>query len=178
MEKPNRHAQKIAGVAALAHLGFVAAGALHVDVARAGRLPAFYAALSGTQGPYGFFAPGVRPELRATFQITDGAGGVTSDVLETAVSREATRRYKNLVTCFWLARDAAGAQIFTLSWAKRMFRRHPSAAAVTVRVEAYDPPSMEAWRNGARPAWRLHHAETFVRKPKLPANGSPPGGPS
>lgn len=178
MEKPDGRARKIAGVAALVHLAFVVAGALQGGIARAGRLPAYYAVLSGTQGPYGFFAPGVLPELRATFQITDGAGLTTSDVLETAVSPEAKRRYKNLVSRFWFARDAAGARLFTVSWAKHMLRKHPSATAVTVRVESYDPPSMEAWRDGARPAWKLHFAETLIPKPKLPATKMPPGGPS
>lgn len=178
MEKPKRHAQALASAAALAHLGFIVAGALQVGIMGAGRLPGYYATLSGTQGPYGFFAPGVLPELRATFQITDGAGVATSAVLETRATPEAARRYKNLVTRFWFARDAASRRIFTLSWAKHVFRKHPSAGRVTVRIEAYDPPSMEAWRNGARPAWRLLHAETFARRAKLPTAGTHGRGPS
>lgn len=164
--------QSLLGVAALAHVGFITAGALRLEMSRAGALPACYAVLSGTEGPYGFFAPGVSPELRATFHIEDGAGAVTTDVLETGVTPEANRRFKNLVTKLRLARGVAGARLFTLSWAKRMFGRHPSAKSVTVRVEAYDLPTMEAWRKGQRATWRLLYQETFVPSSSPSRRGS------
>lgn len=157
--------QSLLGAAALAHVGFITAGALGLDIGRAGALPGYYAVLTGTEGPYGFFAPGVSPELRAIFHIEDGSGAVTTDTLETGATPEANRRFKNLVTKLRLARGVAGARLFTRSWAKRMFGRHPSSTSVTVRVEALDLPTMEAWRKGQRPTWRLLYRETFLPSP-------------
>lgn len=166
------HAQALACLAALVHVGFIADGALRLGVMRELPRPRYYAAVSGTEGPYGFFAPWVAPELRATFQMRDDAGRETSDVLETGATPEADRRFKNVVTKLWLATDPAVAKLFTRSFAKRMLLRHPSARTVTVRVDAFDLPTMDAYRRGERPSWKLRSSQTFTRRPKRAKRGS------
>jgi len=165
--------RSLAGLAAAAHLGCVAAGALHVKFQRALRPLAIYSASSGADSTYDFFAPGVLNDLRATFEMTDAAGGVTFDTLETGASREVDRRYKNLVSTFWMVQeDRSRANAFAASWAGRMLRRHPSAQQVTVRVDVYDLPSMAAWRDGRRPAWNPLYEASIPRKGRPDAAGA------
>jgi hypothetical protein len=171
-------AQGLACLAALVHLGFIADGALGLGAAQ--RLPVarLYAALSGTEGPYGFFAPWVAPELRASFRLTDEAGQETSDTLERGSTPEAHRRFKNLVTKLWLATDPAATKVFARSFARGMFQRHPSATRVTVELEAFDLPTMEAYRRGARPSFRLRGSQTYTRRAKPVRRASEPRDPS
>lgn len=159
----NWQVQGLVCLAATAHVGLVAMGAAG---ASPGGALAHYAAIAGTEGPYGFFAPGVAPELKATFEMEDDRGAVTTGVLETGVTPEADRRFKNIVTKLWLVSDKAGERVFSAAWAKHMLARHPSAKTVTVRVDAYDLPTMRAWQNGARPTWRLRISETYRAREK------------
>jgi hypothetical protein len=151
---------------AIFHLGFVAAGAFELDFEQAGPIAIGYAALSGTDGAYGFFAPGVGTQLRATFEVTDAGGHKSTDVLTTGVSHEADLRVGDLVAMYWIA-DQSLQRSLAASWAGRMFAKHPGAESVTVRLEAYDLPSMDEYREGRRPGWYPHYEAKFVPRAKL-----------
>src|SRR5262245_20729418 len=113
---------------AAAHLVLVACGA-----SRRGPLPAtpwprkalrWYGAMSGSDNGYGFFAPGVASQWRATFTLSDGAGRDWTDTLERQDNSEVTLRVGGIVGLFPeadLSRDLAA------SWAGKMFGRHPGA---------------------------------------------------
>ena len=51
-----------------------------------------YGALSGSDNGYGFFAPGVGPQVRATFTLEDASGKTWTDTLERDMSAEALHR--------------------------------------------------------------------------------------
>jgi hypothetical protein len=144
-------------------LGFAAAGALELDYDHANAVLAEYGALSGTDSSYGFFAPTVGTQLRATFVLTDAAGKTSTDILTTGVSKEADLRVGDLVAVFWmddpdLKRGIAG------SWAGRMLARHPEATRVVVHLDAYDLPTMDGYREGLRPEWHPHYHAEFARR--------------
>src|SRR5437016_3536232 len=58
---------------------------------------AYYGSLSGSENGYGFFAPGVAPELRAVFTLSDDQGNTWSDVLDKGVSAEADLRVGGII---------------------------------------------------------------------------------
>jgi hypothetical protein len=148
-------------IAAAAHLGLVGAGALQVlprGQGWAARAVSEYAALSGAEGFYTFFAPGVDTQLRPMFDVTASSGEVITDTLKGTVNSEVDLRVANLIGLSW-SEDFRRALM--ASWAGAMFARHPGAARVEARVEFYELPSMEEYRAGQRPAWRLFQRATF-----------------
>jgi hypothetical protein len=168
----NERRPRLAVAAAVVQLGFAAAGALELDFDHANRIIAQYGALSGTDSSYGFFAPSVGTQLRATFVLTDAAGNTTTDILTTGVSAEADLRIGDMVAIFWmddddLKRGMAG------SWAGRMLARHPEATRVVVHLDAYDLPSMDGYREGKRPEWDPYYEAEFVRRARASADPEP-----
>jgi hypothetical protein len=146
-----------------AHLGIVAGGALEKLPRRGGwatRLLIEYAALSGADSFYTFFAPTVGPAIRLIFTVTDRSGGVCTDVLKGATNVEVDSRVDDLFSLFWYADDAFQGTLLR-SWAGMMFTRHPGAERIVVRVEAYDLPSMAEYRRGRRSEWDVRHHATF-----------------
>jgi hypothetical protein len=151
---------------AAAHLVLVALGALHVELSRGGplgRALGEYAALTGADASYGFFAPGFDGELFATFEITEPGGRATTDVLETGASREADFRTRNIVGTFFLG-DEAWRRALAASWAGKMMARHPDAESVMVNLASYDLPSMEEVRRGRPAGWATRYRARFVRR--------------
>jgi hypothetical protein len=156
------------GVALLAaaHLVVVALGACHVDLRRGGllgRALGAYAALTGAEASYGFFAPGFDGELFATFEITGPDGRATTDVLETGASTEADFRMRNIVGMFYLG-DDAWRRALCASWAGKMMARHPGAESVLVSLASYDLPSMDEVRRGHPAGWATRYRARFVPK--------------
>jgi hypothetical protein len=154
------------GVALLAaaHLVVVALGACHVDLhgrGLLGRALGEYAALTGAEASYGFFAPGFDGELFATFEITGPDGRATTDVLETGVSAEADFRTRNIVGTFFLG-DEAWRRALCASWAGKMMARHPGARSVLVNLTSYDLPSMDEVRQGRPAGWATRYRARFV----------------
>ena len=111
------------GVAVI-HLGFVTAGACELDFHRAGWAVAQVAALSGSDSAYGFFAPGVGSQLRATFQVVDADGATSDELLPTSASHEAKLRIADLIALFWTA-DEGLRRALAASWAGRILAKHP-----------------------------------------------------
>jgi hypothetical protein len=146
------------------HLVLVVCGAAHfrlVPLNMGGIVQHTYGALSGSDSSFGFFAPGVSSAMRATFTMTDDKGHTWTDVLEHGNNREARLRLGTVVSNFaeeTMRRDVAA------SCAATMFGRHPTARQVIVRVEVYELPPMEAYRDGARPEWVPVYEATVSRE--------------
>jgi hypothetical protein len=154
---------RVAIVASVVQLGFAAAGAMELDFDHASPVIAQYAALSGTDSAYSFFAPSVGTHLRVMFELTDAEGKKSTDVLTTGASHEADLRIGDMVAIFWivdrdLQRSLAG------SWAGRILARHPGAERVVVHLDAYDLPTMAEYREGKRPDWSPYYEAEFVRR--------------
>lgn len=155
---------------AFSHLILVAIGASQLNLwpheSGLGRSLDYYGALSGAGSGYGFFAPGVGSQLRGSFDIVDGQGGVTPNAIEAGASHEGALRIGNLLGWFW--RDTADRKLqrsLAASWAGKMFARHPEAEQVVVRLETYHLPSMKGYRSGKRPHWVPYYEAKFVHKP-------------
>src|SRR4051794_39472195 len=90
---------------AVAHLALVSLGALQVrlpDGSLPGKAIARYAALSGADSTYGFFAPFVGTQLRMAFEVTDRAGRTAEESLQLGDNREIRLRIANAVALFWI----------------------------------------------------------------------------
>jgi hypothetical protein len=154
----------LAIVLAAVHLVLVVCGAVHfrlVPLQWGGIVQHTYGALSGSDSGFGFFAPGVASALRATFTMTDDEGRTWTDVLEHGNNREARLRLGTVVSNFAeesMRRDVAA------SCAATPFGRHPTARQVVVRVEVYELPPMDAYRDGARPEWVPVYEVTVSRE--------------
>jgi hypothetical protein len=149
--------------AAVVHLGLAIGGAAESDFDGPKGLISTYAALSGADSGYGFFAPAVGTQLRLLFHVVDEQGNRTSDVLETGVSHEADVRVGDLIAVFWL-KDQELQRALAGSWAGRMFGRHPEAQKIVVHLDAYDLPDMDEYRAGRRPGWEPYYEASFVRR--------------
>lgn len=156
----------------MVQLGFAAAGALELDFDHANVVIAEYGALSGTDSSYGFFAPSVGTQLRATFVLTDAGGQTTTDVLTTGVSKEADLRVGDMVAVFWMD-DADLKRGLAGSWAGRMLARHPDATRVVVHLDAYDLATMDGYHEGKTPTWVPYYEAEFARRAGATADLQP-----
>lgn len=167
----------VLGAAAASHLILVSLGALEMlpdGPGWVGRQVANYAALSGADNGYGFFAPSVGTIFRAKFAITDVDGVTTTDVLERGASHEASRRMGYLVDMFWDAEhDAELQRSLVASWVGKMFARHPEAKSITAQLDVYFLPTMAEYRQGSKPAWDPHYQATFVRRSQFAKEVNP-----
>jgi len=150
---------------ALGQVLLIALGAAHFDFFRWGRigLPlGMWSAVTAASSRYGFFAPGVGSELKATFELIDSAGQVTTDTLAHGNARELELRIGNIVRTFGdRPEEARIRHALVASWAGKMFARHPGTDTVVVRIEGYDLPSMSAYASGLRPGWSPYYRASF-----------------
>jgi hypothetical protein len=150
----------VAAALAGLHLALVIHGASNLNRSRFegpfGAALNWYAALSGADHHYAFFAPDVSPELRTTFVLSDGAGRTWTDSLEGGASGEARVRLSCVVVQAPWDRVPA-------SWAETMFARHPAAVRIVVRVEEHVLPTLRQYRAGQRSHWRPVHEAAFRR---------------
>jgi hypothetical protein len=160
---------RVAIVASVVHLGFAAAGAMELDFDHAHPVISQYAALSGTDSSYGFFAPTVGTQLRVLFELTDAEGKKSTDILTTGASHEADLRIGDMVAIFWMV-DLDLQRALAGSWAGRTLARHPDAQRVVVHLDAYDLPTMAEYREGTRPDWAPFYEAEFERRSKQGAN--------
>jgi hypothetical protein len=127
----------------------------------------WYAQLSGADSEYGFFAPEVGSEQRASFLLQDEDGLKWSDAIDQANSSEARLRLINIVESPFMTGTAAEwpawRRQLVKSWAATMFSRHPRAVSLTVIVEAYDVPTMAEYRAAQRPSWKLVYEARIQR---------------
>jgi hypothetical protein len=165
-----RHA--VATFAAACHLALVVCGAAgwvfatnpnkDGPVRKTVRL---YGALSGADNAYGYFAPGVGPQVRATFTLSDGSGRTWTDTLERGMSQEAVHRAGGSPA---LAAEPAYRDDLIRSWAGTMFGRHPDARRVVVRLQLFDPPSMAEHEQGVRARWETFDEVVCDREDQAP----------
>ena len=155
----------ITSLLAAVHLAAVTCGALQLPVysqpGMAGELVATYGAYSGAENSYGFFAPGVGPQIRVRFTVVDATGTEIQDRLDTAASREANLRLGGIG--YQLGRFEGDTRDALLrSLAASMFGRHRLAQQVVVHVEVFgiepgqralDLPTMAEYVEGRRPHW-------------------------
>jgi hypothetical protein len=154
--------------AAAVQLCFAAAGALELDFDHANPVISQYAALSGTDSGYGYFAPDVGTHLRVTFALTSADGKTSADVLTTGASHEADLRIGDMIAMFWMV-DQDLQRSLAASWAGRMLARHPEAERVVVHLDVYELSTMAEYREGKRPGWSPYYEAEFVRRAKLGA---------
>lgn len=164
-DKPSARHWIAAGAAAL-HLtvvaAFVWAGPPAADSAPERVLRA-YQNLTGLFRDYTFFAPSVASDLRAGFLLDGGGDDPPTFISFLAQNREIGFRYNSLIAS--TMREPRGRDLFARSWAAFILGSQPDARRVTVVVEAYDVPSMEAFRAGEPARWRLVYAGQFSREP-------------
>ena len=148
--------------AAGAHLALVicgAAGVTPVSPAHvAGRVIETYRAYSGASSGFGFFAPGVASEWRATFDVC--REGHCIPVTEEQAAGEGRLL---LLTINGLLGESELRDLLAASHAARVFARYPHADAVLVKAAVYMVPSMAQYRRGARPQWRNLYGFAFRR---------------
>ncbi len=165
------------------HLALVILGAFQVPLSNevGDYFYQMYGKITGASSGYGFFAPGVGTQLRASFEVHDTKGTITKVPLEQGRNREADLRIGNIVGWFWkdtLGGDAPesgtekGAtskrrdiqRSMTASWAGKIFGRYPETKSVVVILEEYQMPSMDEYRKGERPYWTKYYRAKFEKK--------------
>jgi hypothetical protein len=124
-----------------------------------------YGMLTGADFGFSYFAPEIGSELRARFDIVDKSGGHSQDLLERNVSREGTLRIMNVIGLLGgVIREEKARRALAASWAGKIFARHPEAGRVTVVLESYELPPMQAYREGARTRWSSFYRATYSRR--------------
>ncbi|NPC75528.1 MULTISPECIES: hypothetical protein [Corallococcus] len=153
----------LTGLAVL-HLLMVARGALHVPLlplTDTGRPWAqAYGHWTGSSSGFSFFAPGVSPAVRVSFDLEGASGEQLHDDFRSDNGAVSVRIHSmNLRFSLEESRDALAR-----AWAAAMFGRHPDAKAVTVRVESLQLPSMEGHMQGSQPLWTEAYRAEFQRR--------------
>ncbi|NPC52427.1 hypothetical protein HPC50_35785 [Corallococcus exiguus] len=153
----------LTGLAVL-HLLMVARGALHVpllpltDTARTWTQA--YGHWTGSSSGFSFFAPGISPAVRVSFDLEGASGEPMHDDFRSDNGAVNVRiQSMNLRFSLEESRDALAR-----AWAAAMFGRHPDARTVTVRVESLRLPSMEGHQQGAQPLWTEAYRAEFQRR--------------
>jgi hypothetical protein len=161
--------QILAAAAAGIHLILVMGGAANISLPRwsgvAGSGIRWYAALSGADSGYGFFAPGVASETRATFTLTDGAGRTWTEEFNANGNQEVQLRLGSMVST---AASPGIRRKLAASWAGKFFAIHPEVESVLVQVEYYDLPPMDEYQDGERPEWVTEYEVEFFRNEATP----------
>jgi hypothetical protein len=164
-----RHA--ITMTLAMSHLALVACGAAHLLPSGKRGIPGSllqaYTQLAGAHYGYGFFAPGVTSEMRVSFEVDQGPGGVIVREGFTQANHEAKLRQGSMLLMFSFDENQ---DILARSWAAEMFGRYPDARAVTVTVKTFDPPKMAEYRSGVRPVWKEYYRAALEHQSPSPSN--------
>src|SRR5262249_39300275 len=122
-----------------------------------GRAYRWYAEISGADSSYAFFAPRVGARHRARFVLQDQQDATWVDALDETGSPEVRLRLTGLIEDPFMSGRATERpemrERLIRSWAATMLTRHPTAASVTIEVEACDIPRIVEYRAGVRPRW-------------------------
>ena len=132
-----------------------------------GELLTYYGVLSGAERGFGFFAPAVNTQARASFDIVDKQGLKFSRPLEQGTTSEAALRIGNIGSKFWGVLDGDNENLrnsITASWAGKMFALYPQAREITVNFEIYQLTTMEEYRKGKRPRWIKIYEAKYVHE--------------
>lgn len=127
----------------------------------------YYGDASGASAGYGFFAPEVTSQIRATFDIVDKNKRHIRQEWKDETNREVDLRLGDIVEQF-LNGDEDEAQNLqhdlAASLSGSVFARHPDAQSVTMKLEQFVPVSMQDFRNGHRAKWTFLYSTTFEHK--------------
>ena len=156
---------------AVGHLGVVILGAscLTPDVESGGfgSILRWYAAMSGADSSYGFFAPAVGSPHRSRFVLRDNDNSTWTDTFDRARNSEARLRLTGIVDDAFMSgatnESPEWRKRLISSWAATMFNRHPSAVSVTVIVDVWCVPDMASYRAGKRPHWEVVYRAEIQR---------------
>jgi len=150
------------------HLGMVSMGAAQADISSWGPIGiplAYYSILTGANTGYSFFSPAIGPQFRAYFQVEDRDGKAFTDTLEKGKPQEVTTKIESLVLLMGEAEDRPQLRrSVAASLSRKMFVKYPDATKVTVFFDVFDPPPLERYVEGERPAWENLYKATFVNK--------------
>lgn len=124
----------------------------------------YYAALTGADSRYGFFAPGVGTQVRISVELRDADGFALETNLPSPINREASLRVGNVVGWFLSEGNNPGLKrSLAASWAGKALGRSPVAAEATVRVEKYRLVSSKDFLSGKQAHWEPYYDATFRR---------------
>jgi hypothetical protein len=156
-----RHAAWFA--AAGVHLVLVLCGAFRIPLIPrthfAGAAIETYRDYTGAGTGYGFFAPGVASEWRATFEACSDPAHC-APIGDEPMGNEARLL---LVTIDSMFAEEDLRDVVAASYAARELARLPAANVVLVKAGMYVIPPMEAYRRGKRPYWRTYYGWAFHR---------------
>jgi len=149
--------------AAGVHLALVICGAAGITPVSTklagGRVVETYRAYTGANNGYGFFAPGVASEWRATFDVCSDERHCIP-VAREQVGHEARLL---LITIDGLLGEDELRDLIAASHAARQFARYPHAEVVLVKAGVFEVPAMAEYRGGERPQWRDLYGYAFHR---------------
>lgn len=128
-----------------------------------------YKDLSGVVSDYRFFAPAVSSDTRAGFLLELRDGSTLFQPLESGSDAlEVGLRYECIVASS-LRSSKRTQDVLAQSWAAVMLGAHPEASRVTVVIQSYVLPPMQAFAAGTKPDWSLQYTGTFDRRDDLSA---------
>ncbi|HEY8272233.1 MAG TPA: hypothetical protein VIG33_15185 [Pseudobdellovibrionaceae bacterium] len=161
---------RIGIVAGLCHLTLVTLGAADIGFSNQhwwGRVINYYGEISGSTFGYGFFAPGVSSQIRAVFDVVESDSRQTTRLLKDDGNREIDLRIGDIIEQF-IGEERKDPLEFqralSASLSGAVFIEHPSAKSVTIRLEKFDPISMEEFRKGLRPSWVSLYSAKFINR--------------
>lgn len=155
--------------AGICHLILVTLGAAGIGFSNQNRLTrviSYYGEITGSTFGYGFFAPGVSSQIRAVFDVVESDARKTTRELKVDSNREVDLRIGDMIEQFIgdERKDPMNFQrALSASLSSAVFAEHPRAQSVTIRLERYDPISMEEFREGKRSSWESLYSAKFIR---------------
>ena len=102
-----------------------------------------YGLLSGSDNSYAFFAPGVAPEFRVTFTLTDADGNTWEESGNQGATREAELRYDSMTSIAAALPFVNGVALLVLYAAFHWSRRLPARASLLAPPLRY---ALGGWR--------------------------------
>ncbi len=120
-----------------------------------------YRDFAGCFRDYTYFAPNIANDTRAGF-ITKTATDSAYFLPFRAENKIVNTRYNNLISSGM--RNPKGRDLFARSWATLLLGQSDSIHEVTVFTEAYIIPTLQEYRNGAKPSWEMIYIGSFEKE--------------
>lgn len=141
-------------VVVMCHLLLVLCGAVSFSLlpsrSQGGQAQQLYGELSGANNGYWFFAPGVAPQVRVSFELKDAAGRTWTHEPSLGTNREELLRVSTILGSF---RHKELGPAVGNAWAAQVLAQFPEAQVTVVRVDIREMPTMAEYAGGARPTW-------------------------
>lgn len=151
---------------AVFHLGMLALGMLRLDFPQDQALwwQRLYARVTGAGGSFGFFSPNVPREFGLSFEVEGNDGTITHARLQDYSSPEVQARVTNMVhliaTHF---NEKKMLRALAASFTAAMFREHPEARSIRMKVHFYNFPTLGEYRDGHRTELKQVYSARFKR---------------